>query len=283
MEYYNLIGLNEEPFSSSPNPRYLFLSNEHRECLNRLEIAIRLRRGLAVVLGRIGTGKTTLSRALIQKFYTEGDKQILGLILDPIFPSEYSFMRNIVDLFRIKSKARSVLECKGALETFLYEKGVKGNKTIVLVIDEGQNLTPTFMEALRNLLNFETNDYKLLQLVIFAQLDFLPKLARTANFEDRIATSYMLNPLNEAETREMIIFRLKCSGWDGKRTLFTPDAYKEIYLITRGYPRRITTLCHNCLIEMIRSDRKHIDASIVRYVVSTEVPQSGRKTARVSD
>ncbi len=282
MEYYELLGCKEEPFASSPNPRYLFKSHAHRECLNRLEIAIRLRRGLAVVLGSIGTGKTTLSRTLIQMFRKEQDRFIFGLILDPIFPSEYTFLRNLIDLFRIPTRARSVLECKNVLETFLFKKGVEENKTIVLVIDEGQNLTPTYLEALRNLLNYETNEYKLLQLVIFAQLDFIPRLSRNANFEDRIATSYMLNPLNEEETMQMVRYRLRKSGWSGRNIIFTREALREIYLVTGGFPRRITNLCHNCLIEMLRTEQPRVTAAIVQYVVSTEVPFSGRKKARIS-
>lgn len=275
MEYYELLGLREEPFSSSPSPQFLFKSSEHLECLNRLEIAIRLRRGLSVVLGRIGTGKTTLSRALLQTFLQEKERYLFGLILDPIFPSEYAFTRNIVDLFRIKSRARSVLECKNAIETFLFHQGVQEDKIIVLVIDEGQNLTPTYMEALRNLLNYETNEFKLLQLVIFAQLDFLPRLARNPNFEDRITTSYMLNPLNENETKEMIHYRLSQAGWNGQPTIFTEDALNEIYFVTRGYPRRVTNLCHNCIIEMLRSERPVVDGEIVQHIVNTEVPYRG--------
>ncbi len=275
MEYYELLGLREEPFSSSPNPKFLYKSSEHLECLNRLEIAIRLRRGLSVVLGRIGTGKTTLSRALLQSFMEEREQYHFGLVIDPIFPSEYAFMRNIIDLFRIKSKARSVFECKNAIETFLFQKGVQEGKIVVMVIDEGQNLTPTYIEALRNLLNYETNEFKLLQLVVFAQLDFLPRLARNPNFEDRITTSYMLNPLNEEETQKMIHYRLIQSGWDGQTEIFSPEAIKEIYFVTRGYPRRVMNICHNCIIEMLRTERAVIDEDIVQHIVSTEVPYNG--------
>ncbi len=278
MEYYELLGLKEEPFTTSPNPRFMYKSKEHRECLNRLEIALRLRRGLSVVLGRIGTGKTTLSRTLLQMFQQEEDRYVFGLILDPIFPSEYVLLRNLMDLFHIKTRARSVLECKNVLESFLFQKGVEEGKIIILVIDEGQNLTPTYLETLRNLLNFETNEYKLLQLVIFAQLDFLPRLSRNPNFEDRINTSYMLNPLNEADTKLMIEYRLKQAGSDGNRQLFAEDAYQEIYLVTRGYPRRVTNLCHNCIIEMLRNDKMIVDSDIVQYVISTEVPIGGRET-----
>jgi general secretion pathway protein A len=152
---------------------------------------------------------------------------------------------------------------------------VQEKKIVVLVIDEGQNLTPTYMEALRNLLNYETNDFKLLQLVIFAQLDFLPRLTRNANFEDRITTSYILNPLNESETREMIEYRLFQSGWDGKTAIFTEDALREIYFVTRGYPRRVTNICHNCIIEMLRTEKSVVTDEIVQHLVSTEVPYSG--------
>jgi len=281
MDYYELLGLKEEPFTSSPNPRYLFKSLEHRECLSRLEIAIRLRRGLSVVLGRIGTGKTTLSRALLQTFQQEKEKYLFGLILDPILPSEYLFMRNLLDLFGVPSRARSVIECKNAFETFLFQKGVEEGKIIVLIIDEGQNLTPTYMETLRNLLNYESNEYKLLQLVIFAQLDFLPKIKRNPNFEDRITTSYLLNPLNEADTRAMIEFRLKQAGWNGQ-PLFIEDAYREIYGATHGYPRKVNNLCHNCIIEMLRSGKKSVDMDVVQHVIATELPRSGREPARIS-
>ena len=279
MEYYELLGLKEEPFTSAPSPRFMFKSKEHRECLSRLEIAIRLRRGLSVVLGRIGTGKTTLSRTMLQLFQQEEERYVFALILDPIFPSEYVFLRNLMELYHIKSKARSVLECKNILETFLFQKGVEEGKIIVLIIDEGQNLTPTYLETLRNLLNYETNEYKLLQLVVFAQLDFLPRLSRNPNFEDRIATSYMLNPLNESDTQAMIDFRLQQAGWDGKRQLFADKALQEIYLVTRGYPRRVTSLCHNCIIEMLRNDRDNVDLDTVQYVVSTEVPIGGKEPA----
>ncbi|NQU06860.1 MAG: AAA family ATPase [Calditrichaeota bacterium] len=278
MEYYELLGLNEEPFTSSPNPRFLFKAKEHRECLNRLEIAVRLRRGLSIVLGRIGTGKTTLSRTLLQMFQQEQEDYAFGLILDPIFPSEYVFLRNLMDHFDIKTRARSVLECKNAIESFLFQKGVEEGKRIVLIIDEGQNLTPTYLETLRNLLNYETNEYKLLQLVIFAQLDFLPRLSRNPNFEDRVTTSYMLNPLNEQDTKAMIEYRLQQAGWDGQRQFFTDQAFQEIYIVTRGYPRRVTNLCHNCLIEILRRDSMQVDLDVVQYVVSTEVPLGGRES-----
>jgi len=278
MEYYELLGLNEEPFTSSPNPRFLFKAKEHRECLTRLEIAVRLRRGLSIVLGRIGTGKTTLSRPLLQMFQQEQEDYAFGLILDPIFPSEYVFLRNLMDHFDIKTRARSVLECKNAIESFLFQKGVEEGKRIVLIIDEGQNLTPTYLETLRNLLNYETNEYKLLQLVIFAQLDFLPRLSRNPNFEDRVTTSYMLNPLNEQDTKAMIEYRLQQAGWDGQRQFFTDQAFQEIYIVTRGYPRRVTNLCHNCLIEILRRDSMQVDLDVVQYVVSTEVPLGGRES-----
>jgi general secretion pathway protein A len=175
-----------------------------------------------------------------------------------------------------------VIECKNAFETFLFQKGVEEGKIIVLVIDEGQNLTPTYMETLRNLLNYESNDYKLLQLVIFAQLDFLPKIKRNPNFEDRVTTSYMLNPLNEDDTRAMIEFRLKEAGWNGRRPLFTEDAHKEIYIATRGYPRRVTNLCHNSMIEMLRTNKSCVDPETIQRVVATELPRDGREAARVS-
>jgi len=181
MEYYKLLNLKAQPFSTSPDPYFFFHSREHKECLNRLEIAIRLRRGLSVILGDVGTGKTTVSRMLIQKFAQDKKGFIVRLILDPTFKSEFEFLKNLTSSFGIETSARSSFEYKNTLQNYLLQKGVKENKVIVLIIDEGQKLTPTYIEVLRTLLNYETNEYKLLQLVIFAQQEFLPKMKRQRN------------------------------------------------------------------------------------------------------
>ena len=271
MEYYESLGLSGEPFSTSPDPAFFFPSREHRECLNRLEIAIRLRRGLSVILGNVGMGKTTVSRLLIKKFASQQSGFIIRLILDPTFKSEFEFIKHLTNSFGIQSNARSTFEYKNELQNYLLQKGVQDKKIIVLIIDEGQKLTPPYIEVLRTLLNYETNEYKLLQLVIFAQQEFLHKMRRQPNFIDRVNLGYVINPLNEEDTRGLIRFRLRKAGLPRDKALFTEKAMREIHVHSQGYPRRITRLCHDTLIQMIRSEKSMVDAALVHSLAEKEV------------
>jgi general secretion pathway protein A len=271
MEYYKLLDLEREPFSTSPDPVFFYESHEHKECLNRLEITIRLRRGLSVIMGEVGTGKTTVSRMLIQRFAREKKSFIVRIILDPTFRSEFEFMRNLCASFGIDTAPRSTFEHKNELENFLLQKGVSEKKAVVLIIDEGQKLTPTYIEVLRTLLNYETNEYKLLQLVIFAQPEFLHKMRRQPNFLDRISLGYVINPLNEIDTKGLINFRLQKAGLNSNNIFFTDKAIRLIHTHTQGYPRRIAMFCHNALIEMLRQNKKVVDEKLVLDIIRREV------------
>jgi len=270
MSYYKILGLDREPFSTSPDPQFFYHSSSHNTALKRLEIAIRLRRGLCLILGDVGTGKTTLSRTLLQAFKDENDF-IFHMILDPGFKSEFQFLFHLVKMFNIVPEFKSTIDFKEALEKYLFQKGVEENKTIILLIDEGQKITQENLEVLRTLLNYETNEYKLLQLVIMAQVELLPRVTRVRNFIDRVALKYTINPLDEAETKEMIRFRLKQAGYNGLRSLFSDEAIKLIYRHTQGYPRKISMLCHDALETLIMKDSETVDAEIINSLIGTEV------------
>ena len=270
MSYYKALALEKEPFSTSPDPAFFFRSQSHESALNRLEITIRLRRGLSVVLGDVGTGKTTLSRTLLQSFHGD-DNFIFHMILDPSYKTEFQFLSNLAKMFGIKPGFRSTLEFKDAIEKYLFRKGVDENKTIILLIDEGQKLDANQLELLRILLNYETNEYKLLQLVILGQIELLPRIRKIKNFMDRIALKYLINPLDEAETKQMIEFRLKQAGYTAQAPLFTDDAIKYIYEHTQGYPRKIALLCHDCVETVIMDEKAAIDRRIVQAVIDREV------------
>ena len=269
MSYFTHLGLKKEPFSTSPDPAFFYHSQEHSTALKRLEIAIRLRRGLSLILGDVGTGKTTLARILVNSFDSEGF--IFHMILDPTYKSEYQFLQAISHMFGINGNSRSTMDYKDELERYLYWKGVEQNKTIILLIDEGQKLTPSFLEVLRTLLNYETNEYKLLQLVIMAQMELLPRLRKIRNFMDRVGLKYIINPLTEAETKEMIDFRLREAGYDAPASLFTEEAVKEIYYHTQGYPRRIAMLCHAGLEHLIMKDKPIVDRQLIMEIIKEEV------------
>lgn len=268
MSYYSVLGLEKEPFSTSPDPQFLYRSTTHDTALKRLEISIRLRRGLNLILGDVGTGKTTILRALLQEFNDENDF-VFHMILDPSYKSEYQFLSSLIKMFGITPRFNSTLDFKEALEKYLFQKGVEENKTIILLIDEGQKVTFENLEVLRTLLNFETNEYKLLQLVIMAQVELLPRVKRVRNFMDRIALKYTINPLDEMETKQMIKFRLTKAGHNHQNTLFTDKAIKLIYEYTQGYPRRISMLCHDALEVVVMKEKTSVDAEIISSLIAS--------------
>lgn len=270
MNYYEALGMNREPFSTSPDPEFFYPSTSHETALRRLEDTIRQQRGLSVIFGDVGTGKTTLLRALLQTF--KDDKNaIVHMILDPGYESEFQFLSTLVNFFGITPSFRSTLDFKEGLQQYLFQKAVEEKKIIVLLIDEAQKISLKNLEVLRMLLNFETNEHKLLQLVIMGQMEFLERTRRIKNFSDRIALKYSINPLDAKETSGMIDYRLRKAGCDQGVSLFTDDALKLVYLHTGGYPRRIAMLCHDALQMMVTKGVGRVDPEIIRGLVFQEI------------
>ena len=269
MSYFKVFGLDEEPFSTSPDPAFFYESAEHREALLRLEIAIKLKRGASLVLGDVGTGKTTLARKLFHTF-SDKEKYDFSIILDPGAESELDFLASLIDVFEIKVENPSLYAYRKALEQYLFQKGVNENKTVILLIDEAQKLGPGSIEVLRTLLNYETNKFKLLQLVLFAQTELLPQIQQIKNFWDRISLKYILNALSLLETKEIIDYRLRQAGYKKSTPLFTDEAVGLIFRRTEGCPRRIMMLCHNALENLIVKNKQQVDADMIRDLFSEE-------------
>lgn len=272
MSYYKLLGIEKEPFSTSPDPAFFYESAEHHSALMRLMIEIRLKRGLNLILGDVGTGKTTLSRKVFQMLKERQDI-IFHMILDPTFETEELFLESLVRTFKIEINEAmpSLLDFKEAIKDYLFRAGVEEGKTVVLLIDEAQKLNNLSLEMLRVLLNYETNEFKLLQLVLLSQMELLPRIREMKNLMDRISLKYVLNPLDEQETKEMIGFRLKQAGFNAGVQLFTDEALSEIYRHTQGYPRRIAMLCHNALKELVIENRPVVDIEIIRKLIAQDV------------
>ena len=273
MSYFKVLGFEKEPFSTSPDPDFFYLSKEHETALTNIMIELRLKRGLTVILGDIGTGKTTLSRKLIQELKQREDC-IFNIVLDPTFDDESLFLTSLIRNFEINMDSGlspTILDLRESLERFLFQKGVTEDKTVILIIDEAQKLSEISLEVLRLLLNYETNEFKLLQLVLLGQLELYSKISAIPNFFDRISFKYTLNPLGFAETKEMIEFRIAQAGYKAGMHLFLDEALKEIYQYSRGYPRQITMFCHRTLKALVLRNKFVVDAALVRELIEEEI------------
>ncbi len=277
MSYYRLLGLDREPFSTSPDPSFFYLSRVHRAALFRLRTAIELKRGLSLVAGDIGTGKTTLARRLSQILYD--DPQVdFHPILNPMHHQEEEFLKTLLATFGlpVEEAAAGPVPCLHAIEKYLFQKGLEEGKKVVLLIDEAQQLSRGCIEVLRALLNYETNDFKLLQVILVGQMEMLARFQDPRNFWDRACLKFIIPPLDMRQTGEMIEYRLRqavCSPMEGRlfsgifgRSLFPSDAVRSIDQQTGGYPRRITMLCHDALEYLVMMDRHQVDGKVIREV-----------------
>ncbi len=274
MEYYSILNFKKEPFSNSPEPEFFFEAPKYISCLQKLELAVRLRRGLSVVIGDIGTGKTTLCRKLIQQLsFSPKDSQTIEthLLLDPLFDNIIGFLNAISLMIGVPDLdgQENEWQLKEKIKNYLFNKGVNENKIIVLIIDEGQKIPENCIEILREFLNYETNNFKLLQIIIFAQPEFKKVLKKYANLADRVNYLYYLNNLNFKQMRAMIKYRITvASNFEKSFDIFTYWGMLAIYLDTRGYPRKVVTLCHQVLLTMIIRGKQQANFFLVRNCIN---------------
>jgi general secretion pathway protein A len=284
MEYFSIVNLEREPFSNSPDPEFFYGSHQHLECLQKLELALRLRRGLNVIIGDVGTGKTTLCRQLIRRFAKTKEFET-HLVLDPGFSSTAEFLVTIIEMLtgRRPPEGARDWQMKEMVKNHLFKRGVDEKKTVALIIDEGQKLPGFCLELLREFLNYETNEYKLLQIVIFAQTEFQNTIDHYANFADRINLYHHLKPMSFGDTRAMIRFRLEKSSTNFKDyTYFSLPALIAIYIASRGYPRKIINLCHRCILTMIIQSRPSVDLFLARTCIRRVFPHRSRRIKRLA-
>ena len=257
MDYFQLLDLKKEPFSNSPDPEFFYGARQHVACLQKLELSVRLRRGLNVVVADVGMGKTTLCRQLLRRF--AGVKEIdTHLLLDPSCSSSLEFLAAITEMFgeEVNPEEDTERRLKERIKDYLFRQGVENDRAVVLIIDEGQKLPVYGVEVLREFLNYETNSKKLLQIVIFAQNEFKQVLKAHPNFADRVSLYQALSPLSRAETKALVQFRLKEAGEGVIPAVFTPMGYEAVYGAAGGYPRKIIELCHRVLVTLIIKDKK---------------------------
>lgn len=244
--YKEHFGLKETPFSIAPDPRYLFLSEGHREALAHLEYGMRGGGGGFVLLtGEVGTGKTTVCRCLLEKIPDDSE---VAFILNPKVTAE-ELLATVCDEFGIRYPEgnRSIKNFVDRINEFLLDARARGRKT-VLIIEEAQNLGFDVLEQLRLLTNLETNQAKLLQIIMIGQPELRDMVARPEfrQLAQRITARYHLGPLTREEVSSYVAHRLSVAG--GHARLFPSSTIRKIFRLTGGVPRLINVVCDRALL-----------------------------------
>ena len=242
--YLEFYGLRQPPFDITPNPRFLFHSGKHREAFNHLLYGIRERKGFVQLTGEVGAGKTTLCRALLE--HLDGQFST-ALILNPVLnPNE--LMKAIATEYGLDVKGKDRMETIATISDFLLRQTLAGKET-VLIIDEAQNLTEELLEQVRLISNIETDDRKLLQIVLMGQPELRDRLNdhRLRQLRQRITVRYHLAPLTRQEVGQYIQHRLALAGSRGQLA-FTTAAVWRVYGYSKGVPRLVNALCDKALL-----------------------------------
>lgn len=257
--YESYFKLKEKPFSISPDPRFIYLTAQHQEALAKVQYAISQRMGVSAIYGDIGAGKTSLARRL-WVLYADNPNYNFAMIVHPNFPSTFQFVKEIRREFGLDKPPRSLSDALDEFQDFLLTEHSKG-KTNILIIDEAQNLKPSNYETLRQLLNFETNTQKLLQIALFGQNDLASKIDRQPELKDRITLFGALTNLTFEDALALIDFRWKVAG--GGDHPFDKDALEAIFKYSKGLPRKISKIADNALIRAMSSEVTSIDKEII--------------------
>lgn len=260
LEYYKL---KEHPFNITPDPRFLYFAPHHKEAYDHLMYGIKQRRGFIELTGEVGSGKTTLCRAVLANL----DKDVeTALILNPSL-TETQLLRAMLNDFGLEVRGRDRLAYIEKLNAFLLDKNREGTN-VALVIDEAQDLSPQVMEQVRLLSNLETDQYKLIQIVMCGQPELKKRLSRPdlRQLRQRITVRYHIPPLTEEDTAKYIKHRLWVAGSDGT-VIFEPRAVREIYKYSQGTPRVINAVCDNALLAGYVAGIRKIDTHCVRKAI----------------
>ena len=276
-------GLREQPFAPTADPAYFYAAREHKECLFRLWHSVDERHGIAVILGNYGTGKTTLLRKLLSGMSVQPERYRTAVIGSPI-PSWTSFalLEAIITQFGLRPEKRSFVAYMEALNQDLLRHRGQIN---TLIIDDAQNLNKRGqLELLRLAQNLETQQHKLLNLVLLAQMEWAAVLRARPNFEQRINMTFVLSPLSLEDTRNLIEFRLNMAvSAPEKRPIFDDAAIRMIYSYAEGSPRVTVTMCRNALLVAAQVKTRRIGQDVVLHTVDkTTLPDPEKRSRLVA-
>lgn len=278
MDYLSFYGLNESPFLIAPNPRFLYMSAQHRTALSKVVSRLQTRQGLSLVYGAVGTGKTTVARWLHDRLNDEpSGLYVARTIYNPGFRRENQLLRVILREFGTENLARTLEGNLSLLQGFLQREVVDEDRTVVLLIDEANLLPAALLEFLRQLLNFENNEYKLLQIVLVGTDELRDKVRRKPALASRARSISTLEPFDADELGRMIAYRVSVAGRE--RPLFTPAALSALYDLSDGIPRTAINLCEYALEAAYADEAELVDEVYVRRATD-DVARGRLRSAR---
>lgn len=261
--YESHFNLTTKPFDLLPNPDFLFLSRSHRRAITYLDYGIRERAGFILLTGEVGSGKTTVIRNLIKKHV---NNVVLSKVFNTRVDSDQLFAM-INDDFGLCVQGKDKVTLLRELNEFLIDQFMEGNQP-VLIIDEAQNLAYELLEELRMLSNLETDNAKLLQIILVGQPELRATLASPSlvQLRQRININCHLQPLTRQETELYILHRLEMAG-DRNAVTFTPAAVDIIYTYSRGIPRLINIICDFLMLSAYAEETRKIEAEMVADII----------------
>jgi general secretion pathway protein A len=263
--YCEFYGFREKPFTITPNPRFLFLSKNHREAFAHLLYGIDNHAGFIKLTGEVGTGKTTVLRTLFEQLDERGHRT--ALIFNPCLTAE-ELMRSINREFAIPWEGLTITGLLDALNGFLLAENAAG-RTVVLVIDEAQNLEPRVLEQIRLISNLETKTDKLIQIILAGQPELGVLLGRSElrQLSQRITVSYHLTPMDFEDSQAYVQHRLEVAG-DWRAAVFAPGSLKQVFRFSGGVPRLINILCDRALLLGYVAECREISDRMVKAAIA---------------
>lgn len=262
--YLKHFSLTMPPFSTTPDPQFAFETREHQLAVTKIAYSVSERRGIFLLVGQIGTGKTTISQLLLNAWDQEPEQYTVAHITDPSAATPAAFLRVVLSSFGMET-TRNLQDLKDRLRLFLVEQFQAG-KIVTLMLDEAQTISRANLDLLQMLANEQTQKVKLLQIVLFGQPNFSNKLAQKPALRSRITGGANLNPLTIEDAIALLRYRISVANGDFNR-LFPEAVHKLIYNAGSGIPRELCVLCDAALVNAFALRKPGVDTECVQMAV----------------